>query len=85
MTPREIIIATLGGKVSFGEWTSSVQEFARAKSRWKAQPALLQKTYGSSAAVFNNVLYDIGGHESSHSLEWLDLTRTEVNWAFMKT
>ena len=65
-------LLTLGG-VKNGASPKEVQEYSLPKNIWKPHSQLLEAVYGSSAVVFNHVIYSIGRWRSSHSVMWCRL------------
>ena len=55
------------------------------KNKWRALFSLPENIAGSSAAVLNNTLYNIGGDGSSHSVYWLELLSRKGRWNTIKT
>ena len=57
---------TLGGRNR--SFQKEVQEYSLSKSKWKLHSLLPEALYGSSAVVLDQVMYNIGGLGSSHSV-----------------
>ena len=64
---------------------NEVQKFTIGKNEWKALPSLLEETDGSSAAVLNGMLYNLGGAGSTYSVSRLDLLSVKGKWKSVKT
>ena len=75
---RQGVMITLGGAVGVNR-LNEVQQFVMEKNEWKVLPSLPEKISGSSATVVEDVLYNIGGDESTNSVSWLDLFKSEWN------
>ena len=68
---------TIGG--NNGNLMREVSEYSVDKDTWKIHSQLPQPIKGSSAVVFNDVIYNIGGHSSGQSILWCDLN-AEALW-----
>ena len=74
--PKSLFAVTLRKErrslFALGGWNESVlkevYEYSISKSKWKSHSELQEPTYGSSAVVFSNAMYNIGGVGSSHSV-----------------
>ena len=81
---REDVIIPLGGYDS-SHCFNEVQQYSRLKNCWRALLCLPEKIWGSSAIVMSDVLYNLGGHNSTKSVYWLDLVSEKRSWNSLKT
>ena len=68
-----------------GGWNISrlkdVQEYSLAKNTWRLHSQLPESISGSSVVVLHNVMYNIGGFGSSHSVLWNNLSSdVRLDW-----
>ena len=74
-------IFTVGG---FDDTSQNLAEFhcySMEKNSWKTLSDLPQAMRGSSATILRNVLYNIGGRESTHSILYYKLTGNTHKWS----
>ena len=69
-----------GTLFTVGGWNvdslKEVRKYSLSKNAWKLHSLLLKDICSSSAVVLNNVMYNIGGYHSSHSVMWCQLSST---------
>ena len=54
------------------------------KKEWQALPDLPEEVCASAATVLDDVLYNLGGSYSKHSVSWLDLLGGKGEWKTME-
>ena len=82
---REKPLYVLGGIGNGSCRLKEVQEYSLTKNIRRAHSQLLETVCSSSAVVLNQVIYNIGGHESSHSVVWKRLSGTYLsNWKIIE-